>query len=134
MNKNDKAKGLADFNKFKLLMSELSRDCMSLSSGSAVRRHPNFQKLMEFENRISFACLLLGCNEEGTFCHESLAILYESVPEADMPPIPHYYDGRIPVIVECWRFWALHTGLLEVKYDPNSYWVEDKYGNIGDWH
>lgn len=76
------------------------------------------------ENTVPFACLFLGgCS------HLSLTILGEIVAVENRPPIPQYYAGRVPVIVECWKYWALEQKHVAIKYDPNTYWVEDKFGN-----
>ena len=119
-----------EFKEFKRLTEEMSNECRHWSGGC--KRHKNFQLLMEFNqlDRIGFACLLL-CDQHFSRMFE---ILYESVDESKLPPIPDYYAGRVPVIKECWRYWALHEGIVNTKYDPESYWVEDKYGNKGEWH
>ncbi len=50
------------------------------------------------------------------------------------PPIPDYYAGRIPVIKECWKYWALRNNYVKMMHDPKTYWVEDKFGHRGEWH
>ena len=93
--------------------------------------HPNCLKILQAENKmdiIGFTALQLDGRQQ------AFHLLWKLVDERDRPPFDPYYAGRIPVLLECWRYWALKEGFLRVCYDPQSYWVEDKYGNRGDWH
>lgn len=122
-----------NFEEFKQLMSEWTSAVRGLSSPEDIRKHPNYEKIISSENKddiIGFACL---CFEKCSTI-EILTLLHELVPEEKRPPIDPYYLGKIPVIKECWKCWALKTGILSKKFNPKQYWVEDKYGNKGDWY
>jgi len=120
-----------EFLEFQKLVEKWSSDNAPLSfeRGS----HENCKKILEEPNKddiIGFACLLLG---NSNLCHQLLFLLYTLVPDDEQPPIDSFYSGRIPVLLECWKYWSFHR-YVESKYDVNSYWVEDKYGNVGNWH
>lgn len=117
------------YEKFSELIKKADERTRFLSGG-----HHNNEQVRQIikeadENTITYTCLFL---EEYT--HLAFAILYELVPSINHPPIPEYYCGRIPVILECWKYWALVNKLVSTKYDPKAYWVEDKFGHRGDWH
>lgn len=120
--------GKMNFDEFSKLISVAHKETARLSGGQG--KHKNIRQIIAEKsgNTVAFACLAL---EEHT--HLAFAILYELVTE-NRPPIPDYYSGRIPVIKECWKYWALEKKIVEIKYDPSAYWVEDKYGNRGNWH
>lgn len=113
---------------FAQLMKTAHKETRFLSGVN--HNNKNIRKIIEEANSdtVAFSCLFL---EEYT--HLALCILYELVVD-EKPPIPDYYRGRIPVILECWKYWALKNGYVKIEYDPSAYWVEDKYGNRGDWH
>lgn len=120
------------FDRFKQLLTEWSQ-AVSVLSGQR-EKHPNYnimKKEFSAKQMIRYACLCLGDNDPWSI-HEVFAILYDMVPERFHPPIDPYYQGRVPVYVECWRYWALKNE-VRIKYDPTSYWVEDKEGNRGEW-
>jgi hypothetical protein len=120
------------FEEFKKLVEEWSKDMGCLSGG--FDKHPNMRKigdkaLCAYLDYMGYTCLLID-----TYPHMVFAILDRLIPSENHPPIDPYYAGRIPVIIECYKYWALKKGFVSVKYDPQSYWVEDKYGNRGEWH
>ncbi len=96
------------------------------------QRNANVRKIIDSadKNTIPFACLILK-----DYTHLAFAILYELVPAyLGRPPIPDYYKGHIPVIKECWKYWALQNKHVFSKHSPTAYWVEDKFGHRGEWH
>ncbi len=113
------------FSEFKRQIEEVAKQTSHLSGGH--RKYVHLIKEGD-DDLITFACLLLPDHP-----HLMLPILNILVKE-DSPPIPSYYAGRIPVIVECWKFWALQTNRVHIHYDSEHYWVEDKYGNKANWH
>ncbi len=117
------------YEEFSALIEKAHEETKFLSGG--YHRNEHIRKIIDDadENTVTFACLFL---EEYT--HLSFAILYELVKPDDRPPIPKYYAGRVPVILECWKYWALEKKLVTIKYDPSAYWVEDKFGHRADWH
>lgn len=118
------------FKEFESLMHEMANDTLMSSNSKACVKHPNFDKLKEFEDVIPFTCLFLD-----TYIHQCWALLYRLLPENKLPPpLPPYYSGRVPVYKEAFKYWALREKYVTVKYDPESYWVEDKYGNRAEWH
>lgn len=122
------------FEKFKELLVEWSNDVGYHSFTKQRQKHKNFKEILSLgtsDDLIGYACL---CLEGPGSIHEIFSILYELVDIVDQPPFHPYYAGRVPVIMECWKYWALETGFVNSKYDPNAYWVEDKEGNRGDWH
>src|SRR5690242_12794591 len=91
------------------------------------QRHPNYEKILSYDNKediIGYACLFLDKH-----FFTSMLIIDTLVPAENHPPIDSYYDGRIPVIQECWKYWALKQKILFRKHDVKEYWTEDKYGN-----
>lgn len=122
------------FDRFKRLLTEWSQ-AVSVSSASR-STHPVYETMkstFSAKQMIRYACLCLDSHGAVPWSiHEVFTILYETVPERFHPPIDPYYQGRVPVYVECWRYWALKNE-VRIKYDPTSYWVEDKEGNRGEW-
>jgi hypothetical protein len=118
-----------NFTTFHTLIEVAAKETAHLSV--AAQRNKHVRQIIETTtaDTIGFACLIL----EDHF-HLALILLSELVPPAKHPPIPAYYAGRVPVIKACWQFWALHEGLVKIKYDPTAYWVEDRHGNRGNWH
>ncbi len=114
---------------FSQLMAIAARETGFLSGSYS--RNKNIREIIASadENTIAYTCLFL---EKHT--HLAFAILYELVKAENLPPIPNYYAGRIPVMLECWKYWALEKKFVTTKYDASGYWVEDKSGHRGDWH
>ncbi len=115
------------FNKFSELLNKWSDDVSMQSLIGRMQRHPNYKKILSYENKediMGYACLFL---DKHFFV--AMLIIGTLVPEEKHPPIDSYYAGRTPVICECWKFWALEQKILFTKYDVHSYWQEDKYGN-----
>lgn len=125
------------FQEFDALMYGWQEDVKFLSSHQGMKEHVAFESISEFakkneENRkriIEYTCLMLS----NPYVHLCFILLGEFV---DNPPpvIPDYYAGRIPVIRECWRYWALKENIVKTNHDVHSYWVEDSNGNKGKWH
>lgn len=122
------------FDEFKKYFYEWYDEARYYSSPTMINNHPNREKIITAKNRddiIGFTCLMFE-QDKGT--HEIISLLYEMVPKEKQPVINEYYYGRIPVIVECWKYWALKNNIVTIKYNPEKYWVEDKYGNKADWY
>jgi hypothetical protein len=120
-----------DFEKFKELIFRWSHD----NAGFSFERgeHINCKEILSFENKedvIRFSCVLLGHEK---LCHQLFYLLYRLVDKKDQPPIDNFYSGRVQVMLECWKYWALNKGYVNIKYNLKKYWVEDKYGNVGNW-
>lgn len=115
------------FKQFRGMVKQAAIDSRHLSG--AHENHPSIQYLLNEEWPVAWACLML----EDDSIFQAFALL-EKVPEDQHPPIPDYYRGRVSVVLECYRYWALERGHVAVKYDPAAYWVEDKDGNRGNWH
>lgn len=128
------------FEEFKILMKEWNDAVMFQSSPTSMMKHPNYQKLISYSDKeliIRYACLIL--DRKNVFL--CLLLLSELVGR-NRPPLDKYYTGRIPVILECWRYWALKENIVfhprdeneNIKYDENGIsWMEDKDGNRGTW-
>lgn len=96
------------------------------SSPRAWESHPNFKLLLEFEDVVPFACLFLKKDP-----HRVWSLLRKVLPMDKHPPaLPSYYAGRIKLYQEVYIYWAIQEKYLLSKYDPNKYWLEDKYGNV----
>lgn len=118
-----------NFVEFSGLIAKADQETQHLSGG--FHRNVHIRQIVEAggDDVIAFACLILEDH-----IHLALAILYELVSPDKRPPIPEYYAGRVPVLKACWQWWALKEGLVKIKFDPQAYWVEDKYSNKGNWH
>lgn len=120
-----------NFNEFENLILQWHYDNAGLSFERG--DHENCKKILSFENKediIGFTCVLLGCER---LCHQLFFLLYHIIDKKDWPLIDNFYSGRVPVLLECWKYWALNKGYVKIKYNPKKYWVEDKYGNVGNW-
>lgn len=115
-----------EFERFKLLLDEWHKKAAIYSSHFQMMKHENFKKILEMDkdNVIGYACLLIKQH-----VHLCLILLDHLVSEDKRPPFDSYYAGRIPVIVECWKYWALKEKIIFRKHDVNAYWEEDKFGN-----
>lgn len=120
------------FNEFKKLMDEWHKAVMFHSMYGQMVKHENYAKILSYDKDliIRYACLMLVDD----YIHLVFILLGQCVDKEKMPPFDKYYAGRVPVMKECWRYWALKEKIVESKYNPELYWVEDKDGNIGDWH
>lgn len=129
------------FEEFDALMYEWHNDVQFHSSHEGMKRNRCFDIITKFagqseEDRrkmITFTCLLL----RNPYVHLCFILLSELVDDEKKPPaVPEYYAGRIPVIRECWRYWALKENIVKSTYDihSHSYRVEDENGNKGKWH
>lgn len=116
------------FDEFKSLVKQAANETRHLSGSQ--EEHPNIQRLLGEEWPLAWACLML----EDDSIFQAFFLLGARVPAEKQPPFPEYYQGRVPVLVECYRYWALKEEYVSVKYDPTAYWVEDSEGNRGDWH
>jgi len=118
------------YTKFISLIEEWYKDTAHMSVNKA--DHPSCKKILSASNKddvIGYAFLSLEA-----FPYLALIILNELVHPSEKPPIPKVYNGRIPVFVECWKYWGYRLCYVYSKHDVQSYWVEDKYGNKGEWH
>jgi hypothetical protein len=124
------------FEEFDSHMYNWSQETMFHSTYHLIAKHPSYEKIVEYAETsaerkndvIGFTCLLLTSN----YIHNCFIILGRLVDNP--PPFNEYYAGRIPVMRECWRYWALKENIVFNKHDVRSYWVEDKHGNKGKWH
>ena len=120
-----------NFDEFEKLLLEWSKRNRGLSFERG--EHENCKKILSFENKedmIGFACVLLG---REMLCHQLFFLLYQLVDKSNQPPIDTFYSGRVQVMLECWKYWALNEGYVSIKYNSKKYWVEDKCGNVGNW-
>lgn len=111
------------FPEFKELMLQWERETGFHSSPTAWEKHPNFKLLLEFEDVIPFTCLFLKKDP-----HRAWSIFRAK--DKHPPALPAYYAGRVKIYQEAYIYWAINEGYLLSKYDPNKYWLEDKYGNV----
>ena len=93
--------GKMNFDEFSKLLSAADEETQYLSGGQ--HKNKNIRQIIAEadDDTIAFACLAL---EKHT--HLAFGILRELVKDGG-PPIPYYYRGRVPVIKECWKYWAL---------------------------
>lgn len=120
-----------NFEEFKKLMIDWNNETGFYSTYKHIAQHPSYEKIksMDKELAIRYTCLML----DGSCTHQCFIVLGNLVEPEKKPPFDQYYAGRVPVMLECWKYWALHEKIVFTKYDPSSYWVEDKDGNKGNW-
>lgn len=86
--------------------------------------HPLAQKVINFDIsedlKISYTVMML---EKPRLCWNAAILLFHLVKKENRPPIPEYYSGRVPVIVECWIYWGLEEGYTKTEYDPENYYT-----------
>lgn len=120
------------FTEFKNKIDEWHESTKFMSSHGQMANHSVLEELKTYEDKetlIGYACLLL---EEQI--HLMMILLFNVVPGNELPPHPgEYYGGRIPVMRECWKYWALKENKVTKHHDEELYWVEDKFGNKGAW-
>ena len=120
------------FEEFKFQINQWHDDVKFLSSHEAMSKHNVLEELKSHQDKeqlIGYACLLL--DEQ---IHLMMILLFNIVPGNELPPHPgEYYGGRIPVLRECWKYWALKENKVTHHNDAGSYWVEDKLGNKAFW-
>ncbi len=116
------------FEEFKELIVSWHKDTSFYSTYKHIADHKNLAKIIQDDDHIlGYACLML----DSKYIHQIFIILSRIV--KDPPPFNEYYAGRIPVMRECWKYWALKEGILFSKHDAGSYWVADRIGNQADW-
>lgn len=118
------------FKEFTSMIEAWQKDVMFSSFHHQMMKHEVYEKLLTYDKDliIRYACLMLV----DKYIHLMFILLGQLV--ENPPPLDSYYVGRIPVMKECWRYWALKEEIVRSKHNPSLYWVEDKDGNIGDWH
>lgn len=119
------------FEEFKILILKWNKEVSFFSLHRQMMQHPAYEQIksLDKETAIRYTCLML----DGSCTHQCFIVLGELVEPEKRPPFDKYYAGRVPVMIECWKYWALHENIVSTKYDENGYWVEDKYGNRGNW-
>lgn len=115
-----------EFKEFQKLMQHWANETGGYSTSIHVKQNDNYHKILTMtkDNVIGYAALLLNKH-----LHLSLLLLWDLVPKKQYPPIDRYYAGRMAVIRECWKYWALEKKIIFTKGDMTGYWEEDKYGN-----
>lgn len=113
------------FKEFQELMEEWETETGMYSISRQWEKHRNFELLYKFEDAVSFACLYLKKDP-----HRAWSLIHWSLHPHKLPPaLPAYYAGRVSIYKEVYIYWALKEGYLLNKFDPEEYWMEDKYGN-----
>lgn len=125
------------FEEFNTRMEEWDKGVMFHSSHHLMMKHHQYDEIIQYaeqsaENRrriIGYTCLLLV----NPYVHLSF-ILLGSLADNPPPTLDPYYAGRVSIIRECWRYWGLKEKFIKSMHNLEGYWVEDDFGNKGQWH
>ena len=96
--------------RFNILLKKWAKDTMFDSFHITMKEHPIYHQIttakVEKEILIGYICQHLEKH-----IHLCLILLYDLVDNP--PPIDEYYLGRVPVIKECWVYWAIKNNHIK---------------------